>query len=85
MRMMVAMTFDAAQREDIIAHIPDEQRRVRELRAEGVLEALYIAEGQGRVWLVVQGGSEDEVRQTLESLPLHAYATFELTPLVETA
>ena len=79
--MMVTMTFDPARRAEIVAHVPAEQVRIRELTGQGMVEALYIAQAQDRVWLVLRGETEEDVRQAVASLPLHAYATVELVPL----
>jgi muconolactone delta-isomerase len=81
MKVMVTMAFDPARRAEIMEWVPAEQARVRELRAVGMLEALYLAEAQDRVWLVLSAETEGEARRILESLPLHAYATIDLAPL----
>jgi muconolactone delta-isomerase len=78
---MVTMTFDPARRAEIVARVPAEQARVRELMAQGALEALHLAQAQDRVWLILSVATEDEARRLLETLPLHAYATVELAPL----
>jgi len=39
MKVMVTMTFDPARRTEIAAHVPAEQARVRELTAQGALDA----------------------------------------------
>ena len=83
--VLVTMTFDPRRRAEIVAHVPAEQARIRDLRAQGAVDALYIAEAQDRVWLVVRGETLDAVRDIVASLPLHAYATVELAPLAEPA
>ncbi len=80
--VMVTMTFDPGRRAEIAANVPAEQARIRELRAQGAVEALYIAEAQDRVWLIVRGETLESVREIVASLPLHAYATVELAPLM---
>jgi muconolactone delta-isomerase len=83
MMMMVTMRSDPARRAEIVALVPAEQARIGEWRAQGVVEALYIARAQDRVWLVLRAETEGDVRQALSSLPLHAYATVELVPLAD--
>lgn len=78
---MVTMAFDLSRRAEIVAHVPDEQARIRELRAQGAVEALYIAEAQDRVWLVLRGETLEAVQAIVAALPLHAYATVELAPV----
>jgi muconolactone delta-isomerase len=81
MKFKVTMVFDPARRAEILAQVPAEQARVRELMAQGAIEALHIAQAQDRVWLVLSVQTEDEARRILASLPLHAYATVDLAPL----
>ena len=67
--VMVTMTFDPRRRAEIVAHVPAEQARIRDLRAQGAVDALYLAEAQDRVWLVVRGETLDAVRDIVASLP----------------
>ena len=83
MRMIVTMVFDSERRSDIVAHVPAEQARIRELTAQGIVEALYIAAAQDRVWLVMRADTEEDARQAVASLPLHAYATVEYATLTD--
>ena len=79
--VMVTMTYDPGRCAEVVARVPAEQARIRELRAQGAVEALYIAEAQDRAWLVVRGETLEAVRDIVASLPLHEYATVELAPL----
>lgn len=83
MRMMVTMVFDSERRSDILAHVPAERARIRALTAQGIVEALYIAAAQDRVWLVIRVDTGEDARQVVASLPLHAYATVELATLTD--
>jgi muconolactone delta-isomerase len=85
MKVMATMTFDPARRAEIVAHIPAEQARVRELVSEGALEALHLARRQDRAWLVLNVDSEDDANRIMASLPLHAYASIDLAPLADPA
>ncbi|HZS88023.1 MAG TPA: muconolactone Delta-isomerase family protein [Chloroflexota bacterium] len=83
MTFMVTMAFDPARRAEIVARVPAEQARVRELMAQGAIETLHIARARDRVWLVLSAETEEAARRILESLPLHAYATVDLAPLAD--
>ncbi len=82
MRMMASITYDSAQREVIAPLIPAEQARVKELMEQGLIDALYIAADQSNAWLVMQGESQEQIQQALDSLPLSPYATVHVTPIV---
>jgi hypothetical protein len=64
----------------VAALIPDEQARVRELIKANLLIEVLIAEGRRTVFLKWQG-QEAEIRQALESLPLHQFWDVELLGL----
>jgi hypothetical protein len=65
---------------EVAALIPDEQARVRELIRANLLTEVLIVEGRRTVFLKWQG-QESEVRQALESLPLHKFWDVELLGL----
>ena len=81
MKYMVAFTFLQQEREAILAHLPEEQTRAKELQEQGLVEATYLATDQSRGWLVMLGASEEHVRQAFTSLPLNRYMQWEMTSL----
>jgi muconolactone delta-isomerase len=80
---MVTVGFVHRQQEAIAARMPAEQAHVRELMEQGVIEAINIAADRSRVWLVMQGDSEDHVRQMMAAFPLYPYMELEVAPLLE--
>jgi muconolactone delta-isomerase len=83
MRYLVTVSFAQGQQDAIAAHMPAEQTHVRELMEQGVIEAINIAADRSRVWLVMQGESEDHVRQAMTAFPLYPYMELEVAPLLE--
>ncbi len=81
MRFMVIMQFHADDPSAMRALIPKEQAHVRELTEQGTVHSLYLAADGSRGWMVLQGDSEDEVGELLESFPLHPYMEMEIIPL----
>jgi len=81
---MVSLGFRVApeQQAEFAALIPHEQARVKELTAQGVVEALYIGTDRSRVWLVMRGASEAQIEESLRRFPLYPYMLPELTPLL---
>ncbi len=63
MEFMASMKFRPQDRAEIIARIPQEQARIKALRERGVEEALYISSDLSRVWIVMQGESQDQVQK----------------------
>jgi muconolactone delta-isomerase len=80
---MVTVGFVQRQQEAIAARMPAEQAHVRKLMEQGVIEAINIAADRSRVWLVMQGDSEDHVRQMMAAFPLYPYMELEVAPLLE--
>ena len=83
MHYLVNVTFVPGQREAMATHMAAEQAHVRELRKQGVIQAIHIAADRSHVWLVLRGESEDQVRQTMAAFPLYPYMELDLTPLLE--
>jgi len=81
---MVHATFQPQDQQDILARVPQEQERIKVLKEQGVVKALYIASDSSGVWFVLQGESQASVQQDLETLPLYPYMTLQWTPLIGT-
>jgi muconolactone delta-isomerase len=83
MKWLVTVRFVQGQQEERAALLPAEQAHVRELMAQGVIEAIHVRADRSRVWLVMQGESQDHIQQALASLPLYPYMALELEPLLQ--
>jgi muconolactone delta-isomerase len=83
MRFMVRFVHRAPDSEEVLALIPAERNRVRELSAEGTLEALYLAADRSNGWIGMKGSSLERVEEALASLPLYPYLDFDLTAIQE--
>jgi muconolactone delta-isomerase len=81
MKIMVSTGFQGSSAE-IQALIPQEQAHIKALMEREIVEALYISADRSHVWIVMQGESEEQVRQALQSLPLYPYMQPEITLLV---
>ncbi len=81
MEFMVSINFRTQDRAEILAHVPQEQARIRELREQGVVKALYLGADGSHVWIVMQGESQNQVQKDLESLPLYPYMEVAITAL----
>ncbi len=80
-RWMLTLSFKEPPTPEVIALIPAEQARVREMLAEGSLETLYIAADNSHVWLVMKGDTAEDVKAAYATLPMHAFFDPQLTPL----
>ena len=83
MKWLVTVRFVHGQREERAALLPAEVAHVRALTAQGMIEAIHVGDDQSRIWLVMQGESQDHIEQALASLPLYPYMALELTPLLD--
>ncbi len=81
MKLMVSAGFQGSS-EERRALIPQEQAHIKALMEKGIVEALYISADHPYVWIVMQGESEEQIVQALQSLPLYPYMLPEITPLV---
>ena len=85
MKYLVTSTFNQAPTESIIALIPAEIARGKELDAQGIRLKLYVAADQSGAWQIYQGDTENDIRKAIESLPLHPFVATTITPLAEDA
>lgn len=84
MQFMATISLDTARRVEVERLIPAESVRVRELRQQGLLEALYVPDASGppaTLWVVFSGDSRDAIQRAIETLPLYPYMHLDLTPL----
>jgi muconolactone delta-isomerase len=81
MEFMISARFRPQDQTEILARILQEQARIKELKEQGIEEALYISSDLSQVWIVMQGESQGQVQKSLESLPLYPYMEVEVTPL----
>ena len=81
MKLMVSAGFQGSS-EERGALIPKEQTHIKALMEKGIVEALYVSADRPHVWIVMQGESEEQILQALQSLPLYPYMLPEITPLV---
>jgi muconolactone delta-isomerase len=85
MRYLVTSKLNQPSTDSIIALIPAEIARGKELDAQGIRLKLYVAADQSGAWQIYQGDTEADVRKAIESLPLHPFVTTTITPLAEDA
>jgi muconolactone delta-isomerase len=83
MRFIVEGSPSQPLSDELMARLPEESARGRELDAQGLRQALYVAADMSRVWQIFAADSEADVRRALESLPLYAVTTYIITPLAE--
>lgn len=83
MRFMVESSLKQAPTPEVLALIPAETARGKELDAQGIRVKLYVAADQSRVWQLFQSESQAAVQAALASLPLHSYVNTTITLLAE--
>jgi muconolactone delta-isomerase len=83
MKFLVESMFKGAPTPEMLALIPAEVARGKELDAQGKRLMLYVAADQSRAWQVFQGESLEDVQMAIRSLPLHPYVDAKITVLAE--
>jgi muconolactone delta-isomerase len=83
MRFFVESMLKQAPTAEVLAMIPAEVARGKELDKQGIRQKLYVAADQSRAWQVYMSDSQEDVQMALESLPLHPYVNVVITPLAE--
>ena len=83
MRFLLKLTLDRPTSEEIMALIPAEQRRGKELAKQGIREAVYVAADRSAVWTVWNCDSEDVLEEMTKTLPLYQFWNIEVTQLAD--
>lgn len=81
MHFLIKSTFKAPPTEEVLALIPVEQVRIKELAEEGLFEALYVAKDRSAAWSIWNCDSQSALEEMHEKLPLHDYLNIEITLL----
>ena len=83
MKYLVETKFKGAPTPELLALIPAETARGKELDAQGVRLKLYIAADQSAAWQIFQGKSLAEVQDVVNSFPLAPYVMSTITALAD--
>jgi muconolactone delta-isomerase len=83
MRFMVESRFTAAPTPDVLALIPAEQARGRELDAQGTRQHLFLPSDLSGSWQVYAVETREELDRLLPPFPLHPYMADTITQLTE--
>ena len=81
MRFMLTFTWKQPPDEEVKALMPAEEARVKELVEQGISESTELAADQSALWTVWNSASEDEVQETLQTLPLYEFMNIDISPL----
>jgi muconolactone delta-isomerase len=79
MEYMVSASFRAQDLVEIRIHAQEEGARMRALRAQGIINEVYLSSDLLHAWIMLHGESQDDVQKVLESLPLYPYMEVTIT------
>jgi muconolactone delta-isomerase len=80
---MLKLTLNRPPSEDIMALLPLEQKRGRELAEQGIREAVYVAADRSAVWTVWNCDSQEVLEELTKTLPLYEFWNIESTRLTD--
>ncbi len=81
MRFMLTFTWKQPPGEEVMAVMPAEEARGRELVAQGIAEEAEVAADQSTYWTVWNCASQEEVEETLKTLPMYDFVNVAIAPL----
>ena len=81
MRFMLTFTWKKPPDAEVMAAMPAEQARVKELVEQGIAESQELAADQSTLWAVWNCASEDEVQEVLGTLPMHNFQNVDVSQL----
>jgi muconolactone delta-isomerase len=87
MRFMLKITWKQPPTEEIMALMPAEHGRGKELAEQGIAEAAYQAADQSAeawaAWAVWNCESQDALYEVVKTLPMHEFFNYDVTLLAE--
>lgn len=83
MRFMIKTAFKEPPTEEVLALIPVELAKAKELEAQGIHKTLYVAADLSNAWTIWDCESQAVLEEIHETLPLHKYLNMEITLLSE--
>ncbi len=81
MRFMVEGTPNGNFTNDMMAQLPAETARGKELAEQGLRSAIYVSADYSKAWQIFTAETETDVQRALESLPLYGATDYRITPL----
>ncbi len=81
MRFMLTYTWKQPPDEEVMALIPAEEARFKELAEQGIAGALETAADQSTFWTVWNCASQDELQETLQTMPLYKFVNVDISLL----
>jgi hypothetical protein len=75
----------STNKKDVSTFVPDEVKRVNELRAAGIITNVWLNSDFSGAILVLEGADKGEVTAALDSLPIviNGAATYMLTEIID--
>lgn len=83
MKYIVLVTFDRRNETAFNATLPAEGAHIQRMKAQGVVEAVYVSLDGSRGWTILPAESEEQVKRTMQTFPLFPYMHTELIQLFE--
>jgi muconolactone delta-isomerase len=83
MRFMLKLSLNRPTSKEILALLPAEQERGKELARAGIREAVYVAADRSVVWTVFNCDSPEALDAITKTLPLYEFWSIEATRLAD--
>lgn len=83
MRFILKLTLNRPTSKEVLALLPAEQERGRELANSGIREAVYVAADRSAVWTVFNCDSPEALDAITKTLPLYEFWNIEATRLAD--
>lgn len=85
MRFLVETRFSQAPTNEMLALIPAESARGKQLDEQGIREHLYLSADLSRAWQIYRGESVAAVQTILDTFPLAPFVNTTIIPLADDA
>jgi muconolactone delta-isomerase len=81
MQYMVDMSFPINYDENFMKLVPVQKDHINYLVSKGIVLSYSLSIDRTRLWAIIKGKSEDEIKNILSAFPLYSYFRFTIYPL----
>ena len=79
---MVTIAFPADLDEEFISLIPRQRAMVNALMGKGIITSYSLSVDRRTLWVTMMGGSEGNILETMQQMPLFRFMSFEMRELM---
>jgi hypothetical protein len=79
---MITISFISSFSDEFISLIAQQRMQVDDMMEKGIITSYSLSADRGTMWIAIIASSYEEIRKTLQSMPLHKFMRYDITELL---